>query len=662
MAVMAGWARRCLAPVIAVCLIALSPADLQTAGNDVRVPNYIGSKVCAGCHRGAFDTWKTSDHALAWQVPTDQSVLGDFNDVAFEHKGIATRFTRRNGEFIIGTPGQDGVQRDFPVVGVAGIAPLQQYLLETEPGRLQAFDVAWDVAARRWYHLYPDADLPPDDGLHWTGSYKTWNARCAECHATGFKKNYQSQEQRYQSREAEIGVGCEACHGPGEAHVAWANSGSAYEAAEWPGLSAKGFTIDFSRGASETEIQLCAGCHSLREPLFDGNPVPGTPYHDSYRLALLREGLYHADGSIEAEVYVYGSFLQSKMYARGVKCSDCHEPHAARLKAKGNVVCTQCHQPAGNPRFPTLPKQVYDAPSHHFHAPDSKGAACTSCHMVERVYMGIDGRRDHAFRVPRPDLSTETGAPNACTDCHADRSAAWAAAEIARRFPDSTHRGPHFSQVLAAARKEPAGSSDKLLDLAGQRSLPGIVRASALDLLRSFPDEQAAASAAPLLEDSDPLVRAAAIALQRGASPIRRVQLLTPLLRDPLRSVRIATAHQFLDVPAAGVPPAIAADIGRAMREWQNSLLARIDYPETHMVIGGTALVMRNRRAAEQAFHETVQLDPQMIEAWTMIVRLRAASGDLQGARTALDEALAVNPSDERLLALDRQLGGADSR
>lgn len=63
---------------------------------------------------------------------------------------------------------------------MAGIAPLQQYLLETAPGRLQSCDVVWDGVAGRWHHLYPDQDLPPGDGLHWTGPYKTWNARCAE--------------------------------------------------------------------------------------------------------------------------------------------------------------------------------------------------------------------------------------------------------------------------------------------------------------------------------------------------------------------------------------------------------------------------------------------------------------------------------------------------
>ena len=145
------------------------------------------------------------------------------------------------------------------------------------------------------------------------------------------------------------------------------------------------------------------------------------------------------------------------MYARGVRCSDCHDPHAAELRAEGNAVCTQCHSPAGNPEFPTLRRAAYDDPAHHFHAPGSPGAECRACHMIERTYMGIDGRRDHSFRVPRPDLAA-TGAPDACTDCHADRGAAWAAEEIARRFPDPRHRGPHFATAFAAAQWVPGGA------------------------------------------------------------------------------------------------------------------------------------------------------------------------------------------------------------
>ncbi|MGI9437106.1 MAG: multiheme c-type cytochrome, partial [Geminicoccaceae bacterium] len=186
------------------------------------IPNYVGSESCAECHQGITRAWEQSHHALAWTLPDKTTVLGNFDDAMFQHEGMTARFMSDEQNFHVETEGAGGSQTRFQVEGVVGIAPLQQYLVATEAGRFQALDVAWDIGRARWYHLYPDHDLKPGDGLHWTGPYKTWNARCAECHATGFEKNYDPRTHRFKSTQAEIGVGCEACHGPGEAHVAWA--------------------------------------------------------------------------------------------------------------------------------------------------------------------------------------------------------------------------------------------------------------------------------------------------------------------------------------------------------------------------------------------------------------------------------------------------------
>jgi predicted CXXCH cytochrome family protein len=648
--------------ILFISAVLVVGAGLTLAESPAPLPRYVGSEACSGCHTPIADEWIKSHHALAWTPPDKSTVLGDFSGAALEHKGVVSRFFKRNETFVIETDGPDGKLKEYEVKSVAGIAPLQQYLLETEPGRLQASDLAWDTVKKRWYHLYPEQELKAGDGLHWTGPYKTWNARCAECHATGYRRNYDPQSRRYSSTQAEIGVGCEACHGPGEAHVGWAKNPGNYDSNRWGGLTKKGLTVGFTAQSAETEIQQCAGCHSRREPLSDGNPIPGTAYHDAYGLALLRDRLYNADGSIQDEVYVYGSFLQSKMHARRVRCSDCHDPHAAKLKADGNAVCTQCHWPAGNPRFPTLRKAAYGTPSHHFHTQGSDGAQCKSCHMIERVYMGIDGRRDHSFRIPRPDLAKETGAPNACTDCHKDRDASWAASEIARRFPDSSRRGPHFSQVFAKARKEPASAADALLKIANDKTVAGITRATALDLLRSVATPSIAERAAPLISDVDPLVRAAVVTLQRGAPALERVQRLVPALEDNVQSVRIAAARGLLGAPIARLPTRTATAFQKANAEWRASLLARSDFPETHMVLGGVALVLRNAPAAAKAFGEAVRQDPQLVQAWIMLVRIAAAQGDRKTAREAVESGLSANPKEPVLLSLREQLDNMTGR
>jgi predicted CXXCH cytochrome family protein len=378
----------------------------------------------------------------------------------------------------------------------------------------------------------------------------------------------------------------------------------------------------------------------------------------------LRDGLYHADGQIRGEVYVHGSFLQSKMYDRGVRCTDCHEPHSATLKATGNAVCTQCHQPAGNPEFPSLRKAAYDSPEHHFHPAGTDGAQCKSCHMSERVYMGIDGRRDHSFRVPRPDLSVALGTPNTCTDCHKDKSAAWAAAKLEGRFPNSSKRAAHFALPFAAARRgvrDPA-TARTLLEIALATRYAGIVRATALDLLRQNVTPEVADRVAGLLRHSDPLVRAAAIPLQRAAPPNIRARRIGPLLEDERRSVRIEAARAILDLVAAGASRALARSARRAVGEYRDSLAAKADFPETQMAIAGTALVFRNFRAADRAFSEAVRMDPQRVDAWSMIARIRAAQGDVEGAANALRDGLAANPNDVSLTRILTELRGSDRR
>ncbi|TLP57652.1 hypothetical protein FEE96_19965 [Parasedimentitalea maritima] len=643
-------------------------------------PEYVGSETCTSCHAEAAEDWKGSHHALAWTAPSDETVVGLFDGRSFSHQGTTSRFSKEDGRFLIDTSDVKGGPQQYEVVGVAGIEPLQQYIVETEPGRLQSFDVVWDVEQNRWFHLYPDQELTADDGLHWSGPYKNWNARCAECHATGFEKNYDPKTEMYQSRQVEIGVGCEACHGPAQAHVEWAETGVPVDVTKWAGTNDIGLLINLPSDDSaeaelrgylagtqqrlsrlsqtETQIQQCAGCHSRREPFEGGNPLPGTPFHDAYRLSNLREGLYHPDGQIEDEVYAYGSFLQSKMYANGVTCTNCHNPHTAEVKLEGNALCGQCHSPAGNPDFPSLALKEYDDPSHTFHAEGSTGAECKSCHMIERTYMGVDGRRDHSFRIPRPDLSLQTQAPNACNDCHDDQTYGWAADAVASWYPNSAKRGPHFSQILAKGRNDLRGQGEALVGLAEYDALPAIVRATALDMLVPLTNPALATRLEPLLSNPEPLIRVAAISIQRGAPETERSARLVGLLGDPVKAVRIAAARGFLGMRIAYMPEKMNQDLNVAMGEWQTSLAAKADFPEAQLVLAGIGLTTRRMDVALNAFGEAVEMDPQLTQAWVMMIRIHDALGDRQAAIETVHNALEKNPNDVQLNLMRADIGG----
>ena len=367
-----------------------------------------------------MEAYRASDHARAMQPATAQTVLGRFDQATVTHKGVVSTFFRRDGNFVVRTDGPDGKPAEFEIAYTFGADPLQQYLIRFPDGRLQALGLAWDTRPRadggqRWFHLYPGVTLRPPDPLHWTGREQTWNFQCAECHSTDLRKGYDVAANRYATTWAELTVSCEECHGPGSAHVAWAEGRPPGAARPPPG--ATGLVVrlgrgegawaikDTERGIAEwtgpprasMELDVCARCHARRRPIVDPH-VYGRPFLDTHVPALLEPGLYHADGQVLGEVYEWGSFVQSRMQRAGVVCSDCHEPHRTALRAPGNAVCAQCHLPA---RF--------DTPAHHHHRVASDAARCVSCHMPARTHMVVDPRRDHSFRVPRPDLSVTLG-------------------------------------------------------------------------------------------------------------------------------------------------------------------------------------------------------------------------------------------------------------
>ncbi len=630
---------------------------LQAAG--LKVPAYSTSQQCQSCHEAEYKTWSDSHHSWAWRSPTADNVLADFNDTSFEHAGFTYRFVTEGDRYFVIADNALGESQKYQVHSVAGVTPLQQYLVETERGRLQALDVSWDTLQKRWYHLYPGIDTSAGNGLHWTGPYKNWNARCVECHVTGFEKNYNLRTDTYSSRQAEMGVGCEACHGPGEAHVSWAKQPDSFDPDIWHNVGQSGLLSAYRPGDAASQINLCAACHSRREPLGADSPPEGAPFTDHYKLSLLRDELYFPDGQIKEEVYVYGSFLQSKMYASGVQCSNCHNPHSNELIAQGNAICTQCHNPQGRPEFPSLTKANYDSPEHHFHEVGSEAAACVSCHMPDRNYMVVDPRRDHSFRVPDPLLSEKTGSPDVCTSCHQGNSYEWAATSIRQYFTEAEADNPHFSEVFAAVGAVAAQQSVRgLIAIASDKTQADIVRASALERCTTLPHNLSAADLKPFAADESALVRMTAARLLRDtAADPERQSIVMPLLRDPAKSVRIETAKLMLGTPPDQLSSRDRSALQSAIREFQESMIAKSDYPEGQMVLGGVALSLKNYPAAIQAFERATAMDPQLLQAWSILIRMKQALGDAGGARTALVTALQNNPDSYELEELANSMG-----
>lgn len=624
---------------LAAVLMAL--CSHMAKAEDAPHADFAGSAACAECHEAETTAWAGSDHAWALKVPDASSMLGDFNDASITNKNVTTRFTTRDGKYFIETEGADGKPQTFEVRYAVGHRPLQQYLVETEKGRLQVLDLAWDVTQKKWFHLYPDQDAPPGDGMHWTGSYKNWQARCATCHQTGFDKAFDFPTRTYKSHWAELTVGCESCHGPGKAHIAWAEN---------PTGANPYASLYLGPGNQAHELDVCGPCHARREAFSQVQPVAGATFHDNYALALLTPDLYFPDGQQRDEVFILGSFLQSKMKAKGVTCSNCHEPHGGGLVAEGNAVCTQCHSPAGNDSFPSLRKAEFDTPEHHHHKEGSDAALCVNCHMPERSYMTIDPRRDHFFRRPDPLQSKAAGAPDVCTGCHSDKTAEWAAEQIAQWKPAGDRNWQDRSAFIAFNGGD---RSDKtvadLTRYALDKEHPAIVRATALNALGSAGSLNAA-DAEQLLQDADPLVRAAATGAVRQIDVQDRIGLLMPLLTDASRSVRQRSAVEIAGAGVAMLPETEDAAYRKGLQDFIDARMANADTPESHVALGGLALSRRQWDQAQQAFTTAVEMDPQMTSAWLVLAQLAEARGNAKGASDALTSGLAAAPRNVDLL------------
>jgi tetratricopeptide (TPR) repeat protein len=628
-------------PAILLGLLLLLPG-LATGAE---LPGYVGSAICQGCHEAAWRAWRESHHYRAMLPATEETVLGDFADSRFEYAGLTHRFFRRDGKYYVATDNAAGALDEFEIAYTFGFQPLQQYLIGFPDGRFQALNIVWDSrpeseGGQRWYHLYPDERVTHEDLLHWTGSFQNWNSRCAACHSTGLEKNYDPATNRYATQWAEVNVACEACHGPGRAHSDWAaGDRSLADPGFANALPAAGTwspqpdrpTFERTGGeAGEAPAGVCATCHARRAELAPFEP--GAPFSDLYQLRLLEDGLYHPDGQILDEVYVLGSFLQSRMHQAGVSCSDCHEPHSGAPRAAGNDLCARCHRP-----------EVFDRAAHHHHPAGSSGAACVNCHMPATTYMGVDARRDHSFRVPEPRLSVELGIPNACNRCHLDRAAEWAATHLAAWYPGARLRADH-APVLAAARANQPAALPGLLAIAADPGRSGILRATALRESGRFPSNETLAAAAAGLRDTDPLVRVGTVRALEAWPATQRYALLQPLISDPARSVRIAVAAQLADVPADRLPAPDRAELNRLRAEYLDSLRLNADMPEDRLNLGIFLVRSGLPEAAESAYRQALALAPGFVPAMINLADLYRASGLDHAAEPLLQDAIRRAP------------------
>jgi len=597
--------------VITIPLYVLLRLYSDKLKTDLKTAQFIGKDRCINCHKTEYDLWQRSDHRKAMDIATNSSVLGDFNNSKFvSMNGKETFFYKKDGKFFVRTEGIGGKTQDFEITHTFGYTPLQQYLIPFEDGKYQCLPIAWNTEKKEWFSLpdmvYPDENLTPTNWLYWTNGGQNWNGMCSECHSTNLKKNFDPVTESFHTTYSEINVSCEACHGPGSLHEDWANLPEmARPTDNYMGLIVKTSGID-----NREYIELCTRCHARRSQF--GNYEHGRKdLLDSMLPELITES-YYPDGQILEEDYVYGSFIQSKMYDNDVQCNDCHDVHSGKLKFDGNALCAQCHR-----------ADIYDTKEHHFHKykgeegkpiilKDKKvevgeGALCVNCHMPGQYYMGVDYRPDHSIRIPRPDLTISIKTPNACNQCHEDKSAKWADDYITKWY--GLTRKSHYGTTFAAARESDPKAERKLIQIAKDELFTLIVRATAISYMNRYNSADIHNTVKWALDDPEPIMRETAARVYSSANIVEFKKNILKLLNDPVKAVRAEAAIRVSELPADQIPDKYKDALNSALAEYKDMNLYMADFPSGRMNLGIMYANQHELIKAAKQYEDAIKID-----------------------------------------------------
>ncbi len=611
-----------LSRILGIAAVLLLPVYLlvKTYGRadsfEGKSAQFVGKETCIECHEAEYQDWEQSHHRKAMELATEATVRGDFNDVSMEAQGRTHRFFMKEDKFMVHTDGADGQMQDFEIQYVFGYTPLQQYLVEFPGGRLQTLALTWDTENEKWYHMadhvYAGQEIDHSNWLHWTNQAQNWNSMCADCHSTNLVKGYDHHTDTYNTTWSEINVSCEACHGAASGHLEWADLPE-YAREDIPNF---GLIVKTS-GIDQVEyVNNCVRCHSRRFSLQDYAHASNSIY-DHVMPNLPEDPTWHIDGQIQDEDYVYASFVQSKMYMKEVQCNDCHNVHSGKLlyDQDYNRLCAQCHV-----------SDIYDTPDHHFHKAKGmpgqglvsesgvefevgSGTQCINCHMHGKNYMGVDYRRDHSFRIPRPDLSIKYGVPNACNQCHTEESNEWAEGHITNWFGKS--RPYHFAEAFSAARNGDPLAIDPLSRIGANELYPPNIRALAIQHLGTYFQDSMRTHLDNSIHHLDPTIRLATLRSIQIVRP-EDVAYVLPLLSDETKAGRIESARILIPLGEEQIPENYKDSFQKACKEYEDVLQYNADFPTGKFNLANFYYNRGNSELAEKYYIKALEQDKEL--------------------------------------------------
>lgn len=585
---------------------------------------FIGDESCVSCHQQQHEDWHNSHHDWAMKTPNDSTVLGAFDNRSLKMDGVQYKFYKLNNEFWVDVQEKNEKAKTHKIEYTFGFDPLQQYLIQGENGEVHTLRASWDTKNKKWYHQYAGDVIAPDNWLHWQKGGQRWNTMCASCHSTDLQKNYAIENRTFKTTFKTINVGCESCHGKGSNHVNWAKNG------------ASGDPQIFKPKDQTSILNQCAPCHARRARITH-NAEPGSLFSDHFLVQTLNPSFYELDGQIKEEDYVFGSFLSSKMYQEGVKCNDCHDPHSLKLKAEGNNLCLSCHEPE------------YNSKNHHKHELGTSGSECVNCHMTGKNYMGHDFRRDHSFRIPRPDQSLKFGTSNACTGCHEDKTDKWAAKRIEDWY--GPVRKAHFSDYLLLSSKETLNpeESKSLVDFVNNKEFPEIARATVVEALQNKISNQDFAELIQNIDEKEGMVLNSVLNLFMQESGETRLYLARKHIFNQHKIVRITATKLLLDVPKEQFNSTEIQQLNKNEKELWEMLEVGADFPVGRLQMGDYFFRKGDFENARKHYEVALDMDYMLTPVYSNLATTYNILKQNDLAVSTLNKGIEVDPENGQL-------------
>ena len=434
--------------------------------------NYIKSENCLACHESKYRSWAHTFHSKMTQEASPKAVTGDFTkNNTIEYLGIKAKMENRGGEFFMNFEYPDGKKESNKIYRTVGSRRMQQYVTKRN-GQYVRLPISYDLVNQRWMSLNGSFFYPDNDNFF--KHEAQWDLNCVFCHNVKAQPNYNKQTRLANTEVAEIGIACGACHGAGAEHAQMA--GSPLVRAGWFLNESADRKIVFPpKLDTDRSMMVCAHCHGQRVPnppdriaeiVAKGDPFDAGENLSAFYTPVQRDthigdfsfaARFWNNGSPRLTAFEYQALTRSACFVKGkpgnrINCLSCHTMHSGdpegQLTAdmRTNQACNQCHQ-----QFNAPDKLI----AHTKHSADSAGSSCYSCHMPQVVYGVMTFHPTHDITVPDPALTATAAVPNACNQCHVDKSVNWAIAQTKNLWPDKFSN----SQTSADAQfNEPEGA------------------------------------------------------------------------------------------------------------------------------------------------------------------------------------------------------------